>query len=348
MLQIMQAVSVCIGRDLLNLAGRYGIKPRTVLLLNNEDELAEIELRLRAVILQCRLTDKEIELLRGNLRYQSGYHAQLQVCATHPNTDQIAITNTGQEIEDYLKGNSIDVLMVDPLVSLHDAEENNNGAMDSVMGVIKGIAGRCGCAVSVLHHTRKVNAGGGALDVDEALRGASAVKDAARVIYLLSPMSPQDANAFGVDAEERGYYFRLDNGKRNYAPRATEATWYRQEAVYFDAITEDGEEEQESVGVPQYVDLKPIQEEKVEISIRAVLGWLHYEEWPVKVSQHYDKLKKHMDVGSDRRVRQGVECFPEGKNSAQKVTCGEMTYLVWRERENGKETGALMLFREEI
>ena len=79
-------------------------------------------------------------------------------------------------------------------------------------------------AVDATHHMSK-----GAADPGNASRGrgASAMKDATRLTYTLTMMSPEEANLFGVDEAERVRLIRVDSAKVNLVPRATVARWFR-------------------------------------------------------------------------------------------------------------------------
>jgi hypothetical protein len=78
--------------------------------------------------------------------------------------------------------------------------------------------------VDIPHHTSK-----GATDARDAnkARGASAMKDAARLVYTLTPMTTQEAELFGVPDEDRRSMVRLDSAKVNIAPPSREAKWFR-------------------------------------------------------------------------------------------------------------------------
>jgi hypothetical protein len=74
--------------------------------------------------------------------------------------------------------------------------------------------------VLLVHHVRK----GDATSIDAA-RGAKALTDSARVGLLLTTMSLADAEGFGIAADDRHRYVRLDDAKRNMAP-AARALWF--------------------------------------------------------------------------------------------------------------------------
>jgi hypothetical protein len=58
-------------------------------------------------------------------------------------------------------------------------------------------------------------------------RGASAFKDAARLVYTLSKMTLEKAEALGIDESDRWRYVRVDPAKVNIAPAAATARWFR-------------------------------------------------------------------------------------------------------------------------
>lgn len=125
-----------------------------------------------------------------------------------------------EAIEEY----AIDIVSIDPFVKSHGLEENSNGAIDFVCTLLTKIAIEYDCAIDLPHHTRK--AIGAAGDADRG-RGASSMKDAARLVYTLTPMSPEEATQFCIDEAERRSLVRLDSGKVNIAPPAIDAAWFK-------------------------------------------------------------------------------------------------------------------------
>ena len=114
-----------------------------------------------------------------------------------------------------------DLVMLDPFIKLHALEENDNGAMDFVCDLLVQLAIEYDIAVDAPHHTKKGQLTAGDADVG---RGASAARDAGRLIYTLTRMSEDEANAFSITLEDRPRYVRLDTGKVNTAPPSGEAT----------------------------------------------------------------------------------------------------------------------------
>jgi hypothetical protein len=121
--------------------------------------------------------------------------------------------------------NNIGVVVCDPFAESHTLEENSNPMMLKAAAAWRRVARRAGCAVLLVHHVRK----GEVASIDSA-RGAKALTDSARVGLLMSPMSEEEADGFGIAIDERTQYVRLDDAKRNMAP-AGKAKWFRLEQI---------------------------------------------------------------------------------------------------------------------
>jgi hypothetical protein len=130
----------------------------------------------------------------------------------------------------------IDLLGLDPFVKLHALEENDNGAMDFVCDLLVKLAIEFNIAVDVPHHTKKGLQTAGDAD---AGRGASSARDAGRLMYTLTRMADGEGETFGISAEERRLYVRLDSSKVNIAPPSGEATWFKLIGVRLDNGTAD-------------------------------------------------------------------------------------------------------------
>lgn len=121
----------------------------------------------------------------------------------------------------------IDVLIIDPFVSCHEVQENDNSAMDMVVKEWGKVADRGNCAVELVHHTRKM---GDAVEVTtESSRGGSSQTDACRVVRTVNRMTKQEATNAGV--ENHRLYFRTYNDKANFAPPVEKSDWFKLEGV---------------------------------------------------------------------------------------------------------------------
>ena len=96
--------------------------------------------------------------------------------------------------------------------------------IDDVVRLLADMAEQFEMAVDVPHHAAK-----GPSDPGNANRGrgASAMKDAGRLVYTLSPMSQEEGQAFGLSELDRRRLIRMDSAKVNIAPHMADAKWFR-------------------------------------------------------------------------------------------------------------------------
>ena len=115
-------------------------------------------------------------------------------------------------IERAIVRRKVDIVSLDPFVKTHGVSENDNNLIDQVTQVLLDLSAKYDVAVDTPHHVRKGPSDPG--NADRA-RGASSQKDAYRLVYTLSTMSPEEAETFGIPEEERHSYVRMDKGKVN-------------------------------------------------------------------------------------------------------------------------------------
>jgi len=130
----------------------------------------------------------------------------------------------------YIRNHRIRLIIADPFVRTHEVSENDNMAIDKVVWAFQQIAERANCAVGLVHHSRKVGprADTTSSDADmDIARGASALVYAARVAHIISTMTEEEAESFGVAEARRRWYIRLDNAKANLQPPAIRADWFQ-------------------------------------------------------------------------------------------------------------------------
>jgi hypothetical protein len=113
---------------------------------------------------------------------------------------------------------------LDPFIKCHGVPENDNNMIDAVVQVLTELAVEHNIAVDTPHHISKGVADPGNADRG---RGASASKDAWRLVYTMSPMTIDEAKAFGLSEAMRRSLVRVDSGKVNIAPPMAEARWFR-------------------------------------------------------------------------------------------------------------------------
>jgi hypothetical protein len=197
-------------------APQEGAPRRKVLVYNVEDDDTEQKRRFSASLRQFGAYPRDLagRVLRcgpasiGTLLERDSF------------TGAVQFTEAWHALDALVATQKPDLVVLDPLVELHTAEENDNTALRQVIAHVRGIAQRHGCAVVLVHHTRK---GAEAGDM-EGIRGAGSIVGAARIALTAAPMTKEEADTLGVPVDLRRRFFRVDNAKANYSP-AGEAVW---------------------------------------------------------------------------------------------------------------------------
>jgi RecA-family ATPase len=217
-LELVEAVAMATARNLL---GEQPAERLRVWYHNGDDNTDEIDRRIIALCKHYGIPQDElVGQTTGNefpLRVARGY-GDLKV------DDGLV-----RAIGDQVATNSIDVVILDPLVTLHSVSEQDNGKMDLVVRLFGTIADAEECGFDLAHHTRKLRADRTEYSGDDA-RGAGSVHDAVRAMRVLNLMTVEDAQDFGISEHERLQYFRVDRAKANNAPKA-QVVWRRFESV---------------------------------------------------------------------------------------------------------------------
>jgi hypothetical protein len=220
-LVITEALAMVSGKDLL------GVQPSgrsRVWLWNLEDPAEEIVRHVQATASHYGLTPEDLE---GHLFIDSGRDQRLVIAATDRNGTVISRPIVESLVGELIR-RQIDILIIDPFVSSHEAPENDNGAMDRIVKEWGRVAQRANCAIELVHHSRKSSAGETEITV-EAARGGKALTDGCRSVRLLNRMSKEEGENAGVDKPR--LHFRTFIDKANLAPPAESSTWFKLESV---------------------------------------------------------------------------------------------------------------------
>jgi len=212
-LRIAQGLALAAGRSDITNEYVFG-GPHRVLFVCFEDDADELNRRIAAAMLHHKVSADDLDdrlmlaVIKGKKLLQMARHGAIKP----------------GELTAWLKRAIVtlkpDHVILDPFVKTHGLEENDNILMDQVCDTLATLAIEYNIGIDAPHHTRKgVHAAGNA---DEG-RGASAVKDAARIVDTLTPMTAQEAEQLGISDR---IHIRYDNGKYNLCP-AGEARWFR-------------------------------------------------------------------------------------------------------------------------
>jgi AAA domain/Bifunctional DNA primase/polymerase, N-terminal/Primase C terminal 2 (PriCT-2) len=190
-----------------------------VLYVSMEDDKNEVLRRIKACRVHHNISNDDLKgwfyvynISRGNKLLSTNNKGILQQ------------GKLADELTEIVKKLSIDVLVLDPFKKAHGVEENDNNAIDQVADILTSLAIEHNIAVVALHHVAKGRTEAGDPDVG---RGASALKDAARLGYTLTAMTEREAEQTNIESTERWAYVRLDPAKANITARVADAKWFK-------------------------------------------------------------------------------------------------------------------------
>lgn len=211
---ITEQLSMVTGRPLL---GGTPFKPLRVWGLNLEDPAVEIERRFAAAALHFGVTAEQIG---GRLFTDSGRDQEFVVMKLDGRNTKVCEPVVRQIIAE-ISARQIDVLVVDPFISTHEVEENDNSRIQQVAALWVRIADESDCSVELVHHITKGN-----LEVTaDSGRGAGALKDKARSVRVINPMTETQAAAANIAEVDAPAFFRVDFGKANLISRTGQPAW---------------------------------------------------------------------------------------------------------------------------
>ena len=214
-LQIVEALAIVTNRPLL---GEEVKEQTNVWIVNLEDPMEEIQRRVIAAMQHYGIQPDEV---RGKLFVNAGRDFSLKFGIQ---TRDGVLPNT--KLVEYLcrkiPEKQIGCMFIDPFVGAHNINENDNMAVNAIVGEIRRLADETKCAIGLVHHIRKGNGEDASID---SVRGAGSLIGAARAARVVNRMSPDDAARIGIDEAESRSIFRVDDGKANLAPPADAAVY---------------------------------------------------------------------------------------------------------------------------
>lgn len=216
-LTMVEALAMASNRPLLGTAPAER-KALNVALWNGEDPIDELERRMAGAALHYGINETSCP---GGLYMLSGRDQPI-VIAEMVKHDLVVAKPMVEAVKAAIIKNKLDVLVVDPFVRSHRVSENDNNAIDVVAAMWGNIANETGCAIDLVHHTRKGNGEPAGVD---AARGASSLISAARSVRTLNPMNDEQAEVLGVPPKERRRYFNVTYGKSSMSAASDEMEW---------------------------------------------------------------------------------------------------------------------------
>ena len=212
------ALSMASGQPILGKEVWGGAK--RVWLWNLEDDLDEMARSIQAAALHHNLAREDIE---GGLFVDSGMEGAGLCTAIEGPDGFTLLVPIYEALTAELIARQIDLLVIDPFVSSHQAEENHNTKIDAIAKAWGRVAKTANCCIMLVHHTSKAGAG----EVTAlSSRGAVALINAARSTLVINRMTPEEAERLGMPDEDRRRCINVTDDKHNRAP-AEKADWFQ-------------------------------------------------------------------------------------------------------------------------
>lgn len=222
-LALLDAAAVATGKPL---SGFEIIKRGPVWCYNLEDPDDELRRRIGALSIQHGLPLQEL----NDIHFTSGRTQPMIFVKEDPQAGLIINEQAIEECVQYIKKHGIVLFILDPMVRIHEVEENDNNKMAKVISALERVIAQTGCSICLVHHFSKAGRQMAPGEIASA-RGATSPADACRIAHTLSPMTEKDADRFGIPKKKAGWYLRLDNAKANLQPPAESAFWYERKGV---------------------------------------------------------------------------------------------------------------------
>ena len=212
------ALAIASGEEFLGQEVHDG--PQNVWIWNLEDDLDELS---RSILATAKHHNLDTQLLEQRLFVDSGLDGA-GLCTAIETKDGVKIC---QPVYDALKEElirrDIAILSVDPFVSSHKVNENDNRAIDEVAKEWARVAKAANCCIMLSHHTNKE---GSHKVTTLSSRGASSLTNAARSALVINRLDTESAAKFGIEPHEARQYINVSDDKHNRAP-AAKADWFK-------------------------------------------------------------------------------------------------------------------------
>ncbi len=306
------------------------------LVINNEDDQVEMERRIAGVMRAYSIQPSELE---DRFFYESGYGARRLICE-ETDTGEVVQAPLVDRLLEYIKDHGIKLVVIDPFVSSHRSNENDNSKVDDIVQIYKSIAAKTQSAIVLVHHTRKGNAD--EPPTIEASRGGKALSDGCRVGEIILPLSQADKKHFGLSDDEARDIVRMDSVKANYSRKGA-GSYFRLESV------ELGNGDR--VGVPRRIELKEKAQDKGDRAV-GIAQFIAMEviekEGPKGGTIPWSELRAsymaHAKVGATRASEE-VTLLPKGRERAQRIHVDNVSYQIWYEK-GAARTSPIMVYVE--
>ncbi len=219
---LTETVGMSCGRDLVG-GKPLESGPLRAAYFNGEETQDELDRRVAAIMQRYEIKPEDCG---DRLWVMSTRDAPIRFVVMGPKGAAVVAHDVVDAVATWCETRSIDVFVADPLVSFHQARENDPGDMDMLYKEAFGrIAGKERRAVDLAIHPRKPAAGEINTSISD-LRGTGAQEAALRIARVFNFMTTAEATQLGIDEEDRRLHVRIEGGKGGPAPIA-KANWIK-------------------------------------------------------------------------------------------------------------------------
>ena len=194
---------------------------------NGEDDRAEQSRRLQAI---CHAYGFPFSEVRKHILLLDSTDFQLNL-VTREGSKAVENTAMIDMLIEKLSDPECGLFVGDPIGDLHEVDENDPSHMNAVIRVLKRVCRTANVAGLIMTHSTK---GGSQEDRQgnmDILRGSSATVYKARVAFTLMGASVKDAETYGIQPQEIGYWIRMDDAKMNLSLKGDQMLWFKREGV---------------------------------------------------------------------------------------------------------------------
>jgi hypothetical protein len=203
--------------------------PTSVAIVQLEDDTRTQRQRMLAI---CRHHGWDHRKLQGRVKWFSARDAGFKILGVNAQR-RLQLTTQFEKFRQYVTAQNVGLVIFDPLVEMHDGDENSNGDMAKVMSAVRGLARGTDSAVLVVHHSRKPpidGSGGGAGNMFTA-RGAGALVAGFRSSFTLTRPSADDCALYGISESLADWLIRFDRAKGNYSEPGRHTKFFKRVSV---------------------------------------------------------------------------------------------------------------------
>lgn len=215
-----EALDMATGRDILGVGHRQKLR---VWYVNTEDPRDLLIRQFETAAALHRITNDDIgdRLMISNGR-DSSFVVAREDKRTGLKFNEPVIAGLLEVATEFTP----DSIILDPFVSTHEINENDNGAIQRVASLWVTIADKLNCSIDLAHHVVKSE---GPVTANSG-RGGGALKDKARIVRVVNPMTDEQASRWGIKLADRREYFNASIDKGNLS-KVGSGGWYHVESV---------------------------------------------------------------------------------------------------------------------